>query len=302
MRGVWLVIASIGVLVAAYAADRWLWHINMQIGTFGRAEGWHELALAVALAFRLVLLATLAALFVAMRQGTPRWASWAMIAIGGLVGIVPPLAVGIHIALAPGGLPFVMLNQETAPLWDGRGVFLLWTAVGLLMIGVVSLPAARRKAITPTLPPLVLAIGAALLFVASYAVDGMFRASAIELASGVDAYPAYMLVALGMRIGVMAALVVLLGSVLERRPSRMGGAALIALGVIGFAVLPIIGLQSFDRGGIGDGGSFALDPGTSGRWLAGAVLIAGAVELLRRPSEAPTLKGIAPHPAEVSGT
>ncbi len=304
MRGVWLVIVSIGALVAAYAADRWLWHIDMQIGIFGGSEGWRELGLAVALVFRLVLLATLAALFVAMRHGTPRWAAWAMIGFGGLFGIAPPLALGIHIALAPGGLPFVMLNQETAPLWDGRGVFLLWTAVGLLMIGVASLRGAHRVAITASIHPLVLAIGAALLFVVSYPVDALFQASAIELAFGVDAYPAYMLVGLGMRIVVMAAVVVLLGSLLGRSPSRIGGVALLAVGVVGFAVLPIIGLQQVDRWAIGDGAHFALDPGTSGRWLAGAALVAGAIELLRRRqrTETPTRLEVGHRPSEVSAT
>lgn len=302
MRGVWLVATSIGGLGVAYAADRWLGEIQMQIGIFGGSEGWRELGLAVALVFRLVLLGALVVIFVTAGRGVSRWASWTIIGIGVIFGVAPPLTLGVHIALAPGGLPFVFLNSETAPLWDGRGVFLLWTAVGLLMIGIASLRARHGNAIRAPLPPLVLVIGAALLFVVSYPVDALFRTLAIELAEAIDAYPAYMLVGLGMRIGVMAAFVVLLSSLLHRRPSRIGVVALLAVGVVGFAVLPVIGLPQANFWDMGDEAAFALDPGTAGRWLAGAALVTGVIQLLRRSSETVKPMGIGQRPAEASVT
>ncbi len=298
MRGLKLVAVSLGALVVAYAADRWLGEIQMQIGIFGGSEGWQERGLAVALGFRLVLLAVLAVVFVATRKGIARGASWTMIGIGVIVAIVPPLAVGVHIALAPDGLPFVRLTQETAPLWDGRGVFLLWTGVGVLMIGIASLGAAIRASVSSP----ILALGVALLFVAAYPVDALFRTLAIDLAEGVDAYPAYMLVGLGMRIGVMAAFVVLLGTLLQRRPSRVGAAALLVVGVVGLAALPVIGLQQANFWDMGGGAGFALDPGTAGRWLAGGALVVGVIELLRSVSQAAKPMGIGEHPAEASAT
>lgn len=296
MRGMWLVAMSLVALLVAYAADRGLGEIQLQIGIFGGSEGWQERGLAVALVLRLVLLGGLAAIFVTARQCVPRWASWTLIGLGLLFGIAPPIATGLHIALAPDGLPFVRLTQETAPLWDGRGVFLLWTAVGLLMIGIASLGAAIRASVSSPL----LALGVALLFVAAYPVDALFRTLAIELAEGVDAYPAYMLVGLGMRIGVMVAFVVLLGSLLHRRPSRIGAVALLTVGVVGLAVLPVIGLQHANFWDMGDGAGFALDPGTAGRWLAGAALVAGVLELLWSETMEPM--EIGQHPAEASVT
>ncbi len=298
MRGVWLVAAGIGALVVAYAADRWLGHIQMQIGIFGGSEGWREQALAVALLGRVVMLAVLAAIFVGMRRGGPRGAAWTLIGIGVLVGIAPPVLVGIHIALAPGGLPFVMLNQETAPLWDGRGVYLLWTAVALLVIGVAGVLRGRGASLMGPIPPVAVAIGAALLFAMSYPVDELARTSAIELAQSADAYPVYVLVGIGARVGVMAAVFVLLGSQLSGATSRTSAVVLIAVGAVGLAVLPVIGLQQADFWDMGDGVGFALDPGTTGRWLAAGILAAGVIGLLRRPTEAPPPVAANNQPAE----
>lgn len=298
MRGVWLVAAGIGALVVAYGADRRLGHIQMQIGIFGGSEGWREQALAVALLGRVVMLAVLAAIFVGMRRVGPRWAAWALIGIGTLVGIAPPVLVGIHIALAPGGLPFVMLNQETAPLWDGRGVYLLWTAVGLFMIGVAGVLRARGASLAGSIPPVAVAIGAALLFALSYPVDELARTSTIELAESADAYPVYVVVGIGARIGVMAAIVALLGSQMRGVTSRISAVVLLVVGAVGLAVLPVIGLQLANFWDMGDGAGFVLDPGTAGRWLAAGILAAGLIGLLRRPTEAPPPVTAKNQPAE----
>ncbi len=188
----------------AYLADRWLGHIQLQIGLFGGSQGWREQALALALLGRLVMLTVLVAIFVAVRRGRPRWGSWTLIGVGALVGIAPPVLVALHIALSPGGLPFVRINMDTAPLWEGRGVFLLWTAVGLLMIGAAGVLRARGISITGSVPPVAIAVGAALLFALTYPVDDLFRRSVIELAERLDAFPMYSLVGIGARVGVMA--------------------------------------------------------------------------------------------------
>lgn len=302
MRGVWLVAASIGALVLAYLADRWLGHVQLQIGIFGGSEGWREQALAIALLGRVVMLAVLAAIFVGMRRGAPRWAAWALIGIGALVGIAPPVLVGLHIALLPGGLPFVHLNLETAPLWDGRGVYLLWTAVGLLTIGIAGVLRARGTSIADSVPPVVLAVGAALLFALTYPVDDLFRTSAIELAEGLDAYPVYMVVGIGARVVVMAAVFVLLGAQMGGAPSRVSAVVLLVVGAVGLAVLPIMGLLRADFWAMGDGAAFALDPGTAGRWLAAGILVAGVIGLLRRPTEAVTPAGAGSQPIEASAS
>ena len=291
MRGVWLGAGSIALLVVAYVADRWLLEISINIGTYAGGNGWQELGLATSLLIRLLLLVGLVAIFMTLRDGRTTSGSWAVVGIGALLGLVPPLMVGLHIAMQPNGLPFVFLNTETTPLWSGTGVFLLWTGIGLLVLGVAGLLAARGNLRGASVPPMGLAIGAAVLVVLAYPIDELFQASAIELASGFEAYPAFLLVSLTMRIGVMVGFVVLLSSLLERAPSLTGGAALLVVGIVGFLVLPMVGLLAtpFPRPG-DESLAAALDPGTAGRWMAGASLVVGAFELWRsrrEPASAP---------------
>jgi hypothetical protein len=281
MRGMWLVAGSLGLVAVAYLADRWLQEILINVGIYGGSNGWRELGLAVSLLSRIILLAGLAAVFMALRARRVGWASGAIVGIGALAGLAPPVILGIHIAL-PEGLPFVILNNETAPVWSGSAAFLPWTAIGLLVIGLVAMVASRGTAFCTAVQAPALAIGAAMLFVATYPLDALFQVLAVDLASGLDAYPAFMLVGLAGRIAVMIAFAVLLPMVMGRSPSRLGGVAMLAVGLVGFVVLPLVGLlpPTLPPPG-GESLATTLDPGTAGRWMAGATLVAGVVELLR---------------------
>jgi len=288
MRGIWLVAGGLGLLLAAYAMDRWLQELLVNVGTYAGGEGWRELALAIALVPRLVVLAGLAAIFLAVREGKAPWASAALVAIGALVGIGAPLLLGLHVALQPDGLPFVSLNRETAPVWDGRAVFVPWTAVGLFVVGIAGLLASRGVTLARSMSPKVIAIGAALMFAATYPLDALFEAVAIELSSGFDAYPAYLLLGLVMRLAVMVAFVALLASAVRSAPNRMVGVALLLVGMVGFAVLPLLALltPAFPLPGE-QSLTNVLDPGTAGRWMAAATVIVGAIDLLRPGLNAP---------------
>jgi len=139
-----------------------------------------------------------------------------------------------------------------------------------------------------SISPKVIAIGAALMFAATYPLDALFEAVAIELSSGFDAYPAYLLLGLVMRLAVMVAFVALLASAVRSAPNRMVGVALLLVGMVGFAVLPLLALltPAFPLPGE-QSLTNVLDPGTAGRWMAAATVIVGAIDLLRPGLNAP---------------
>jgi hypothetical protein len=281
VRGIAPVVGSVGLLVAAYVGDRWLRHVLINVGIYGGAEGWQELGLAGSLLIRLVLLAGLVAVFVFLRSWPAPWAAWVVGGLGALLGIAPPLVFGLHISLLPDGLPGVFVTDVTEPVWfPPTAIFLQWTAIGLVAVALAAALAPHGTAGGLSAGPR-RAIGAALLLMITYPIDDLFQSLAIDLASGFDAYPAYMIVGLSARLAVMAGFVVLLSSAIAA-PRRTSGGALVAIGLVGFLVLPMVGLLGTPFPPPGEElFAAAVDPGTAGRWMAGAILVVGAFELSR---------------------
>lgn len=286
MRGWWLVLGSVGVLLAGYAADRLLYELSISIGAYPGMGFAREQSVALAFAVRLLALGWLLAAFVAVRGGTLPGASAVVAAIGVLVGIVPPLLVGLHFALQPEGLSWVYLNDASDPVWSGRTVFTPWIPIGLAVVGIVGVLASRGYPAGTQLDDLPLVVGAALLVGAAYAMDALWQAAFIQLAEGLDGCPAFMVVGLGMRLAVMVAFVVLLTSVWAEGRHLAAGIGLTAIGIVVFVVLPVIGLSA---PGFPDPAPTSLaaqlDPGTTATWMAGAVLVAGIVALVRSYTE-----------------
>jgi hypothetical protein len=132
------------------------------------------------------------------------------------------------------------------------------------------------------MPSSILVGGAVLLFVGTYLVDAAFQAAGVDLAGSMDAYPRWAGIGLGSRLVVMAALGLLLAAVAARVIGRGAGTALLSIGLLGFVVLPIVALQEpVTAGRSTESLATALGPGTIGRWLAGAILVVGAIAVLR---------------------
>ncbi len=274
MRIVSVVAGCIGLLIAAYVADRLLQEIQINVGIYAGSQGWHELGLVASIVPRLVIVAGLAAVWAALRAGK-RAESWTVLGIGALTGLLPSLLFGLHIAMQPSGLPFISLSTETNPIWGGTAVFLPWTAIGLAVIGFARL---RMPGRTFDLGPDALAAAAALALLVTYPLDAAFESSAMELAWGLDAYPLFVLLGLAIRLAMMAAVVFPLAAALGTRLGNSAILALVGIGILGLLVLPVVGMQA-NPGLIPalESPAATLNPGTAGRWLASGFLVAGVV-------------------------
>jgi hypothetical protein len=281
MRGWWIVAGSLGLLGVAYAADRWIRVIDTNVSIYGTAESWRELGMAVALGGRLLLLIGIVAIFVALRvRAVAGWVVPVIVAIGAVLAMVMPILVGVALAL-PEGLAFVYLTDATEPLLSGGAVFVPWVSAGLLAVGIAARLPGRDRSWGPARAR-ILVLGAVLLFFATYLLDDLFRAAGMELASSIAAYPQWAGIGLVSRLVVMSALAVLLIAAAhgEIRPSQ--GALLLAMGLAGFVVLPIVALvvgpapRLFDETLAG-----TLDPGTAGRWMAGGMVVTATLALAR---------------------
>jgi hypothetical protein len=279
VRGWWLVIGSIVVLVGAYAGDRWLEGIRLDVRLYAGSQGTAALGLAGSLGTRLALLVALAVIAVATR-GSPRWVPITLLAIGALVGIAPTPLFFLQAGL-PGG-PLVTAPSFTMPLFEGFGILLPWTAAGLAVIGIMNVAPTRGSVISASITLVAVVGGAVLLFAGSYLADELYQGLGRELASSFDAFPALMLTGLVSRLAVMAVFLALAVSAAMRQRSRNEGLALLAIGLVGFVVLPIVALQEpVTAGRPAESLATALGPSTIGRWMAGAILVVGAIAVLR---------------------
>jgi hypothetical protein len=278
MRIVSVVAGCIGLLVAAYVADRWLLEIQMNVGSFGGTAGWLEIGLVASLVPRLLLLGGLAAVLSAVRASGHRVGSAVALAIGAIAGVVPSLLLGVHVAMQPDGLPFFEMSVETAPIWSGTGAFLPWVGIGLATVGLVGIVTARRSDRRGSLRPAVVAGGAVIAFGATYLLDEAFASQAIGLATGLEDYPAFIALGLAIRAAVMIAIILALSLAVTHGFDRATTLALVGIGLLGFVVLPTAGLFA-DPFPVPTADSLAatLDPGTAGRWLAGGLLVAGGI-------------------------
>lgn len=264
MRGLRVLAVGLIALIGAWFADRWLFDAYTNAGAFGGGEGARELLLVADRVPKLILLVVMA--WVALevvRDGIGRAGAAFFILAGIALAVLPSIALLTRFEPV---LP-IIANELYFPRH-----FVLWTATGLLIVGLLGLVGAG-----PRVPagPWVRAALAVALVALLWPADSLLNDLFIGAAEG-RTIEAMITVELVGRVGVIAALTVLLVAAVGSRHDMAAGGVMAVAGAvvfIGFALaaLPNATPSMVDQPGI--------VTGHLGRWMAGGVLLLGLWEL-----------------------
>lgn len=266
MRSGWLVGVAIATLAGAYAADRIHRAAVIHAGTYSSDHGARQLLLAADRTPKLVILLGLGWIGVRiLRRGASRAEAWTLIGIGVVVGIAPALAVILDGPSLPQFLFDLVVPSQFVP----------WTGAGLIILGVVGMAADRLPSARPS--GWITAGAAVLVLAASWPTDAWLNAASRHAATGVDAFRILLIGDLVLRLGFMAALASLAWLVLSAKRAVLPAAVTLIAGLvvlIGFAFVAIFVMAP----PFGPPGADSVPTtGWVGRWVAGAVVILGAL-------------------------
>lgn len=266
MRSGWLVGVAVATLVAAYAADRIHWATVIHAGTYAHERGAQQLVLAADRIPKLVILLAIGWIGVRIvRSRASRTVAWALIGIGVVVGMAPALALAITQPM-PGIVLDLLLPHQFVP----------WTGASLVVLGVVALTAERLPSARPN--GWILAGAAVLILAASWPADAWLNAAFRDAAASGDAIRLMLMGELVLRLGFMAALAALAWLVLSAERATLPAAATLSAGLVVFIGFAFVALFVVAPSALGPPGTDSVPTtGWVGRWVAGAIVILGAL-------------------------
>jgi hypothetical protein len=261
-----IVVAAVALLVA-WAADRLLADAVMNAGTYAGGDGSAEFLLAADRIPKLVILGLLGWLAVDVLRGGVRFASLLLVVAGLVLGVLPSLVL---LARYEPLMPIV--SQEL--FWPRQ--FVMWTASGLLIIGVVgALGGGGRWGLRAG--PWVRAGVAVGLIALCWPADALLSELFVGAADGrtVEAMLIYELV---VRTSVLAALFALCALTLDADRSAGPAGLMTAAGAVVFIGFALVALLMRPVGP--DQAPAVIVTGFLARWMSGGVMLIGLWELV----------------------
>lgn len=262
-----IVIAAL-TLAAAWVADRLLAEAVTNAGTYAGDNWSAELLLAADRIPKLVILGFLGWLAVDALQARARVASVLLAVAGVVLGVLPTLVL---LARYEPLLPFV--TNEL--LWPRQ--FVVWTASGLLLIGLVGAVRGGRPWRLAA-GPWVRAGAAVGLIAVCWPADGLLSELFVGAAEG-RTVEAMLIFELVVRTSVLAALFVLWAMTLDAARSATAAAFMTVIGAVVFIGFALVALAMPPAAGP-DEAAPAIVTGYFARWMAGGVVLIGLWEVV----------------------
>ncbi len=267
MRGWWPLIASVAALLAAWVADRLLAEAVTNAGMYAGDHWSDELLVAADRIPKLVILGLLGWIAVEfLRRGAARAVALLLLVAGLAMGVLPTLVL---LARYEPLAPFVA--QEL--FWPRQ--FVMWTASGLLVIGIVgALGAPWRFGARPW----VRAVAAVGLIAVCWPADALLSDLFIGAAEG-RTVEAMLIFELLVRTSVLVALFVLCAMTLDTARSAGGAVFMTMIGAVVFIGFALLALALPQPAGPGEAAP-AIVTGYFARWMSAGVMLIGLWELV----------------------